>query len=153
MGIGIVLGAAFSNFIDSLVSDIILPPIGLILARINFSDMFISLNGNYYPSLSDAKEAGAATINYGVFFSTSIRFLIVFFSVFLVVRQLNRWRKPGQDPINAMTRKECPYCCTPIPSRAVICPNCSTSLEMEYEQPSLSVHIRKNSSSSSFRKR
>ncbi|WP_322098517.1 large conductance mechanosensitive channel protein MscL [Pseudalkalibacillus hwajinpoensis] len=148
MGIGIVLGAAFSNFIDSLVSDIILPPVGLLLARINFSDLFISLNGHYYPSLSDAKEAGAATINYGVFLTTSIRFLIIFFSVFLVVRQLNRWRKPGQDPINSMTRKECPFCCTPIPSKAVICPNCSTSLREELEPPSLKVHVRKSSRTS-----
>ncbi|MGB7999738.1 MAG: large conductance mechanosensitive channel protein MscL [Anaerobacillus sp.] len=145
MGVGIVLGAAFGQFIDSLVSDMILPPVGLVLARINFSEMFISLNGHYYPSLSDAKEAGAATINYGVFLTTSIRFLIIFFAVFLVVRQLNRWRKPGQDPINAMTRKECPFCCTSIPTRAIICPNCSTSLGQE--PPSLSVHIGKASSS------
>ncbi|WP_263492116.1 large conductance mechanosensitive channel protein MscL [Bacillus sp. RAR_GA_16] len=148
MGIGIVLGAAFSRFIESLVSDIILPPVGLLLAQINFADLYISLNGHYYPSLSDAKEAGAATINYGVFLTTSIRFLIVFFSVFLVVRQLNRWRKPGQDPINSMTRKECPYCCTSIPSKAVICPNCSTSLREEDQSPALTIHFGKGSNAS-----
>lgn len=131
MGIGMVLGAAFSGFIDSLVTDVILPPIGLVLARINFTDLFISLNGQYYSSLSEARDAGAATINYGLFLSTTIRFMIIFFAVFLVVRQLNRWRKPGQDPINAMTRKECPLCCTPIPSKAIICPNCSSSLKEE----------------------
>ncbi|MCA0989515.1 large conductance mechanosensitive channel protein MscL [Guptibacillus algicola] len=131
MGIGMVLGAAFSTFIDSLVTDIILPPIGLLLARINFSELYISLNGHYYSSLSEAREAGAATINYGVFLSTAIRFMIIFFAVFLVVRQLNRWRRPGQDPINAMTRKECPLCCTAIPSKAIICPNCASSLREE----------------------
>lgn len=144
MGIGMVLGAAFSSFIDSLVTDIILPPIGLLLARINFSELYISLNGHTYSSLADAREAGAATINYGLFLSTGLRFLIIFFAVFLVVRQLNRWRKPGQDPMNAMTRKECPLCCTAIPSKAIICPNCSSSLREEpHERYTPKVSFRK----------
>lgn len=128
IGVGVVLGAAFSGFIDSLVKDILLPPLGLLYSKVNFQDMYISLDGTTYPSLEKAKEAGAATINYGVFLTASIRFVIIFFTVFLVVRQLNRWKKPHQHPIDSMTKKECPYCCTPIPTRAVICPNCSTPI-------------------------
>nr|WP_254901657.1 large conductance mechanosensitive channel protein MscL [Thalassobacillus devorans] len=129
LGVALVLGAAFSGFIDSLVTDILLPPIGLILAKMNFSDLFISLSGGSYPSLAAAKEAGAATINYGLFLSSFIRFVIILFAVFLVVRQLNRWKKPNQDIVAAMTKKECLYCCTSIPAKASICPNCGTTLK------------------------
>ncbi|WP_275577003.1 large conductance mechanosensitive channel protein MscL [Thalassobacillus pellis] len=129
MGIGIVLGAAFSGFIDSLVTDILLPPIGLVLAKINFSDLYISLNGGNYPSLLAAKEAGAATVNYGLFLTAAVRFLLVLFTVFLIVRQINRWKQPNQDAIAAMTKKECPYCCTSIPFKAIKCPNCGTLLK------------------------
>lgn len=133
LGVALVLGVAFSGFIDSLVSDILLPPIGLILAKMNFSDLFISLSGGSYSSLAAAKEAGAATINYGLFLSSFIRFIITLFAVFLVVRQLNRWKKPNQDVVAAMTRKECPYCCTSIPAKASICPNCGSSLQPHNE--------------------
>src|SRR5699024_8597093 len=108
IGVGVVLGAAFSGFIDSLVKDILLPPIGLLYSKINFQDMYISLSGKTYPSLEKAKEAGAATINYGEFLTASIRFMIIFFTVFLVVRQLNRWKKPHQHPIESMTKKNAP---------------------------------------------
>ncbi|MGI8316379.1 large conductance mechanosensitive channel protein MscL [Halobacillus mangrovi] len=128
MGVGMVLGAAFSGFIDSLVTDILLPPIGLLYSKMNFESLFISLTGDFYPSLSAAKEAGAATINYGLFITATVRFLIILFAVFLVVRQINRWKKPHQHPLHSMTKKECPYCCMPIPTQAVICPNCASSL-------------------------
>src|SRR5699024_10732668 len=134
IGVGVVLGAAFSGFIDSLVKDILLPPIGLLYSKINFQDLYISLSGKTYPSLEKAKEAGAATINYGEFLTASIRFMIILFTVFLVVRQLNRWKKPHQHPIDSMTKKECPYCCTSIPTRARICPNCSTPIERKTKQ-------------------
>ncbi|MFD2655140.1 large conductance mechanosensitive channel protein MscL [Gracilibacillus thailandensis] len=129
MGVGVVLGAAFSSFVDSLVRDILLPPIGLLYSKMNIENLHISLSGKTYPSLTEAKEAGAITINYGLFISTSIRFVIILFVVFLVVRQMNRWKKPHQHPSDSMTNKECPYCCLSIPNRAVICPNCSSSLE------------------------
>ncbi|QGH36208.1 large conductance mechanosensitive channel protein MscL [Gracilibacillus salitolerans] len=129
IGIGVVLGAAVSSFVDSLVRDILLPPIGLVYSRMNIENLHISLSGRTYSSLADAKEAGAITINYGLFISTSIRFVIILFIVFLVVRQMNRWKKPHQHPLDSMTKKECPYCCLSIPNRAVICPNCSSSLE------------------------
>lgn len=129
MGVGMVLGAAFSGFIDSLVTDLLLPPIGVLYSSMNFENMFISLDGLFYPSLAAAKEAGAATINYGLFITAFIRFIIILFAVFLVVRQMNRWKKPHQHPLDGLTKKECPYCCLPIPPRAVICPHCSSSLE------------------------
>lgn len=130
MGVGMVLGAAFSGFIDSLVTDILLPPVGVLYTKMNFENMFLSLDGMYYPSLTAAKEAGAATINYGLFVTASVRFMIILFAVFLVVRQINRWKKPHQNPLHGMTKKECPYCCTPIPTQAVICPNCASTLEV-----------------------
>ncbi|UOQ44487.1 large conductance mechanosensitive channel protein MscL [Halobacillus salinarum] len=128
IGVGMVLGAAFSGFIDSLVKDILLPPVGLFFSTMNIENLFISLTGKNFPSLMAAQEAGAATINYGLFLTTVVRFIIVLFSVFLIVRQLNRWKKPHQHPLDAMTKKECEYCCMPIPSRAAICPNCSSTL-------------------------
>lgn len=129
MGVGVVLGAAFSGFIDSFVKDILLPPVGVFYSKIDFENLYISLNGHTYSSLQAAKEAGAATINYGLFITASVRFLIILFVVFLVVRQVNRWKKPHQHPLDSMTRKECPYCCMPIPSKAIICPNCSSTIE------------------------
>ncbi|GAA0446922.1 large conductance mechanosensitive channel protein MscL [Lentibacillus halophilus] len=134
IGVGVVLGSAFSGFIDSLVKDIILPPIGLLYSKINFQDWYISLSGTTYPSLEKAKEAGAATINYGVFLTVSIRFILILFTVFLVVRQINRWKKPHQHPLDSMTKKECPYCCMPIPTKAIICPNCSSSVKTKETQ-------------------
>ncbi len=129
IGVGVVLGAAFSGFIDSLVKDIILPPIGVLYSKINFQDLYISLSGTTYPSLEKAKEAGAATINYGLFITASVRFIIILFTVFLVVRQINRWKKPHQHPLDSMTKKECPYCCMPIPTKAIVCPNCSSTIK------------------------
>ncbi|WP_235182841.1 MscL family protein [Gracilibacillus boraciitolerans] len=111
-----------------------LPPLGLLYARMDIENLHISLSGRTYTSLADAKEAGAITINYGLFISTSIRFMIILFVVFLVIRQMNRWKKPHQHPLDSMTKKECPYCCLSIPpTRAVICPHCSTSLEEEQD--------------------
>ncbi|RKQ28677.1 large conductance mechanosensitive channel protein MscL [Oceanobacillus halophilus] len=131
MGVGVVLGAAFSGFIDSLVKDILLPPFGLLSSKLNFENMYISLNGKQYHSLAEAKEAGVATINYGLFISASLRFLIILFVVFLVIRQINYWKKPHQHPFETMMKKECPFCFTAIPSKAIICPNCSSSLEQK----------------------
>ncbi len=131
MGVGVVLGAAFSGFIDSLVKDILLPPIGILYSKMNFENLHITLNGKHYSSLADAKEAGAVTVNYGLFITATVRFMIMLFVVFLVIRQINRWKKPHQHPLDAMTKKECPFCCTPIPTQAIICPNCSSSLKEE----------------------
>lgn len=134
MGVGMVLGAAFSGFIDSLVTDILLPPIGLLYSKMNFENLYVSLDGSSYPSLLAAKEAGAVTINYGLFITAVVRFIIILFAVFVVIRQINRWKKPHQHPIDSMMKKECPYCCMPIPIKASICPNCSSTLEKEPER-------------------
>ncbi|RWZ52368.1 large conductance mechanosensitive channel protein MscL [Halobacillus fulvus] len=129
MGIGMVLGAAFSGFIDSLVKDLLLPPVGLLYSKINVENMYVSLDGMRYESLAAAKEAGAVTLNYGLFLTASLRFVIILFAVFIIVRQMNRWRKPHQHPMQSMTKKECPYCCMPIPSAAIICPECGSELK------------------------
>jgi len=126
MAIGFIIGAAFGKIITSLVADVIMPPIGLILGRVDFSSLFVSLSGTHYDSLAAAKTAGAPTINYGVFLNNVIDFLIVAFVIFLVVRQVNRWKKPV--PAAAPVTKECPYCFTAIPMKAMRCPNCTSEL-------------------------
>jgi len=126
MAIGIIIGAAFGKIITSLVADVIMPPIGLILGRVDFSSLFLSLSGTHYDSLAAAKAAGAPTINYGLFLNNVVDFLIVAFVIFLVVRQVNRWKKPV--PAAAPVTKECPYCFTAIPIKAMRCPNCTSEL-------------------------
>lgn len=126
MAVGIIIGAAFGRIITSLVGDIIMPPIGVVLGKVDFSNLFLSLSGQQYPNLAAAKAAGAATINYGVFINTLIDFLIVAFVIFLMVRQINRWSKPA--PPAAPTTKECSYCASSIPIKATRCPNCTSQL-------------------------
>src|SRR5512136_2747094 len=108
LAVAVIMGGAFGKIVTSLVNDIIMPPIGVLLGNVDFSDLFINLSGQSYATLAAAKEAGAATINYGVFFNTIIDFVIVAFAIFLVVKQANRLkRQPAPaDP----TTKECPYC-------------------------------------------
>jgi large conductance mechanosensitive channel len=125
MAIGIIIGAAFGKIITSLVGDVIMPPIGLILGRVDFSSLFLSLSGTHYDSLAAAKAAGAPTINYGLFLNNVVDFLIVAFVIFLVVRQVNRWKKPVPA---APATKECPYCFSAIPIKATRCPNCTSEL-------------------------
>jgi large conductance mechanosensitive channel len=103
-----------------------MPPIGLLLGRVDFSSLFLSLSHTHYDSLAAAKAAGAVTINYGLFLNTVIDFLIVAFVIFLVIRQVNRWKKPV--PAAAPATKECPYCFSAIPIKATRCPNCTSEL-------------------------
>jgi large conductance mechanosensitive channel len=126
MAVGIIIGAAFGRIVTSLVNDVIMPPIGLLLGRVDFSSLFINISGTSYPTLAAAKAAGAATINYGTFLNTVIDFVIVAFVIFLIVRQVNRWQKPA--PAAALTTKECPYCHTSIPLQATRCPNCTSEI-------------------------
>jgi large conductance mechanosensitive channel len=126
MAVGIIIGAAFGRIITSLVGDVIMPPIGLLLGKVDFSSLFLNISGTSYPTLAAAKAAGAATINYGSFLNTVIDFLIVAFVIFLIVRQVNRWSKPA--PAAAPTTKECPYCVSSIPIKATRCPNCTSEL-------------------------
>jgi large conductance mechanosensitive channel len=126
LAVGFILGAAFGKIVTSLVSDIIMPPIGLILGKVDFSSLFLSLSGKSYSSLAEAKAAGAATLNYGIFLNNIVDFLIVAFAVFLLVRMVNRWNKPA--PAAAPSTKECPYCASTIPLKATRCPNCTSEI-------------------------
>ncbi|HXX19234.1 MAG TPA: large conductance mechanosensitive channel protein MscL [Candidatus Acidoferrum sp.] len=126
MAVGIIIGTAFGRIITSLVNDIIMPPIGLLLGKVDFSGLFLNISGKSYDTLAAAKAAGAATINYGTFLNTVIDFLIVAFVIFLLVRQINRWNKPA--PAAAPTTKECPYCVSSIPIKATRCPNCTSQV-------------------------
>ncbi len=118
MAVGIVIGAAFGGIINSLVKDIVMPPLGMFLGKVNFSDLFISLDGKSYASLVAAQAAGAPTINYGVFINTIINFIIVALAIFFVIRQVNAMkRKPAPPEPN---KKDCPYCRESIPKRCLL---------------------------------
>ncbi len=127
MAVGIIIGAAFGGVVTSLVNDIIMPPVGMLLNGINFKDLFVTLNGKTYPSAAAAQTASAPAIYYGAFFNTVIDFIIVAFVIFLLVKGINRIkRQPAPaDP----TTKECQYCHTIIPIKAVRCPNCTSDLK------------------------
>ncbi|HVA39439.1 MAG TPA: large conductance mechanosensitive channel protein MscL [Candidatus Binataceae bacterium] len=125
MAVGIIVGAAFSGVVNSLVNNIIMPPIGVLLGQVDFSDLFVNLSRTQYPSLDAAKRAGAATIAYGVFINTIINFLIVAFAVFVLVRMLNKLYSEAPP---APTTRDCPYCASAIPLAAVRCPHCTSEL-------------------------
>src|SRR5690242_6467902 len=125
MAVGIIIGAAFGKIVASLVEDVIMPPIGQLLGRVDISQLFISLDGKSYEKLAMAKTAGAATINYGIFLNTVINFLIVAFAVFLLVQLVNRWtKKPAAAA--APTTKDCPQCAMTIPITAKRCGHCTS---------------------------
>lgn len=139
MAVGIIIGVAFGAIVTSLVSDIIMPPIGLLVGDVNFSNLFVVLKEGVtpgpYASLADAKAAGAVTINYGVFILAIVSFIIVGFAVFLIVRYINRLRRqmevprveaPPAEPVT----KQCPYCFSTVHIRASRCPHCTSELEV-----------------------
>jgi large conductance mechanosensitive channel len=128
MAIGIVIGAAFGAIVTSFVDDILMPPIGMLLGGVDFTNLFISLDGQQYASLAEAQLAGAATINYGLFIATIIDFLIIAFVIFLLVRQINRLRAEPEEAPAEPTTKDCPYCATEIPIQANRCPHCTSEL-------------------------
>ena len=125
LAIAVIIGAAFGAIVTSFINDILMPPLGLALGRVDFKDLFYSLNGQTYPSLTAAKAAGAPVIAYGQFINTIINFLVIAFVVFLIVKQMNRLKAPA--PAAAVT-KECPYCASNIPVKAVRCPQCISDL-------------------------
>ena len=133
MAVGIIIGVAFGAIIKSLVSDVIMPPVGLLLGNVDFSNLFIVLKHGQaagpYMVLSEAKKAGAVTMNYGLFVNTVINFVVVAFAMFLVVRGMNRLsRKQEEAPAPAPTTKECPYCLSVIPLKATRCAHCTAEL-------------------------
>jgi large conductance mechanosensitive channel len=133
MAVGIIIGAAFGGIVNSLVSDVIMPPIGLILGNIDFSNFFLVLKegkvAGPYASIAAAKAAGAVSINYGVFVNTIVSFIIVAFAVFLLIRGVNKLRRQEEAPPAVPTTKECTYCFTSIPIKAVRCPHCTSELK------------------------
>ncbi len=129
LAVGVIIGGAFGKIVSSLVSDVIMPPIGLLLNGVDFSNLFVSLNGPSYATLAAAQSAGAPTINYGSFINNVIDFLIVALVIFLLIRGINRLYRPAPAPAAAPTTKDCPYCFTSIPLKASRCPNCTSQLE------------------------
>jgi large conductance mechanosensitive channel len=131
MAVGIIIGAAFGTIVKSLVSDVIMPPIGLLLGNVDFSNLFVVLKAGAtagpYASLADAQAAGAVTINYGFFINTIISFIIVAFAVFMIIRQMNRMKK--EAPAAAPSTKECPFCLSAVPLKATRCPFCTSDLK------------------------
>jgi len=135
MAVGIIIGAAFGTLVGSFVSDVLMPPIGLLLGNVDFSNLYVVLHGGAAPgpyvSLAQAQAAGAVTLNYGTFVNKIIAFLIVAFALFLIVRSMNRLKRKAEvpPPAAAPATKECPYCCTSVAIRAVRCPNCTTEIK------------------------
>jgi large conductance mechanosensitive channel len=129
MAVGIIIGGAFATIVKSLVDDVIMPPIGLLLGGVDFANFFAVLKAGTtpgpYATVAAAKEAGAVTVNYGLFFSSAIAFLIVAFAVFLLVRSVNAMRRPESA---AATTKDCQFCATAIPFKATRCPQCTSQL-------------------------
>jgi large conductance mechanosensitive channel len=125
LAVGVIIGAAFGKIVASFVSDILMPPLGMLLGHVNFSNLFLNLSGAHHASLAEAKAAGAATINYGLFLNTVIEFVFVAFAVFVLVRQVNRMRaKPETTP----TTRPCPFCLTSIPLGATRCAACTSAI-------------------------
>ena len=132
LAIGVVIGGAFGKIVTSLVNDIIMPVIGRLVGKVDFSNLYINLSGQQFNSLQEAQAAGAATINYGLFLNNLINFLIIAFSIFIVIKQINKLKnftmKKEEVKVEA-TEKDCPYCCTKIDIKATRCPHCTSVLE------------------------
>ena len=128
LAIGIIIGAAFNKVVQSLVNDIIMPPIGLLVGKVDFSSLFINLSDKQFETLAEAKKAGAATINYGLFINTVVDFTIMAFVVFLMVRQINRLKREA-PAVTAPDTKECPFCMSKIQLLATRCPQCTSVLQ------------------------
>ena len=127
MAVGVIIGGAFGKIVASMVSDIIMPPIGLLLGKVDFSSLYINMSGKVFASLAEAQKAGAATLNYGLFLNNVINFLIVAFVIFIMIKQINKLQKPAKPGSPAApTTKECPFCCSTVALKAVRCPNCTS---------------------------
>ncbi|MBN2426713.1 MAG: large-conductance mechanosensitive channel protein MscL [Deltaproteobacteria bacterium] len=132
MAVGIIMGAAFGTIIKSLVSDVIMPPIGLLLGGVDFSNLFVVLKEGTMPSpyasLANAQAAGAVTINYGTFLNTVISFLIVSIAIFMLIKGLNSLHRQKEAPAEEPTTKECPFCFSTIAVKATRCPSCTSEI-------------------------
>lgn len=126
MAVGIIIGAAFGRIVTSLVNDVLMPPIGLVLGKVDFSSLFINLSGSAYPTLAEARKAGASVVAYGAFLNTVLDFLIVALVIFLLIKRVNRLKRPVAA--EALTTKECPHCLSSIPLKATRCAHCTAQL-------------------------
>ncbi|UCH46239.1 MAG: large conductance mechanosensitive channel protein MscL [Nitrospiraceae bacterium] len=135
MAVGIVIGAAFGTIVKSLVADVIMPPIGLVLGNVDFSNLFITIKEGAIPgpfsTLADAQKAGAVTINYGAFINTIVSFVIVAFALFMVIKGMNKLKREQETPPAEPTTKECSHCFTTIPIKATRCPHCTSELAVQ----------------------
>jgi len=127
LAVGVIIGAAFGKIIASLVDDIIMPPIGRMLGNVDFANLFINLSEKVYPSVAAAKAAGAATINYGIFFNAIFNFLIIAFVLFILISRMNAMKKPA--PAAIPTTKDCPHCLSAVPLKATRCAHCTSDLK------------------------
>lgn len=129
MAIGIIIGAAFGKIVSSFVNDVLMPPLGLLMGNSDFTNKFLTLQGQSLATLDASKEAGAVTLNYGLFVNTVIDFIIIAFAIFLVIKQINRFKsKPEAPPPNT---KDCPFCLSAIPIKASRCGHCTSELKLE----------------------
>jgi large conductance mechanosensitive channel len=128
LAVGVIIGAAFGKIVSSLVDDILMPPIGLALGKVDFANLFLNLGDKPVATVAAAKAAGVPTINYGIFLNNVISFLIVAFVVFLIIKQFNRLRRQEPAPAAAPTTRECPYCLSAVPLKATRCPHCTSEL-------------------------
>lgn len=126
LAVGIIIGAAFGKIVSSFVNDILMPVVGVLLGKVDFSNLFINLSGVNYPTVAAAKAAGAATLNYGLFINSIVDFIIVAFAIFIMIRQINRFKK---TEVEEQKVKECRFCFTKIDIRATKCPSCISELK------------------------
>lgn len=129
LAVGVIIGGAFGKIVTSLVNDIIMPLLGLIFGKIDFTNLFITLGSGNFRTIDEAKKAAVPTLNYGIFINNAIQFLIISFSIFIVIKQINRFSKKKEEVQPKVTTKECMYCFTQIPIQATRCPCCTSQLE------------------------
>lgn len=128
LAVGVIIGGAFNKIVSSLVDDIVMPPIGMIIGRVDFTNLFFTLGPEEYATLAEAQKAGAATINYGQFINNVIQFIIMAFVIFLIIRQINRLKRKEEVKPATPDTKECPFCITKIAAKATKCPQCTANL-------------------------
>ncbi len=129
LAVAVIIGGAFGKIVTSLVNDLVMPPVGLLLGNVDFSNLFVSLSGVEYVSLAEAQKAGAATLNYGLFINAVVNFVIVAFAIFMVVRAASRVQALNAKPAAVATTRECPQCLSTIPLKAMRCAHCTSTLQ------------------------
>jgi len=129
LAVAVIIGGAFGKIVTSLVNDLVMPPVGLLLGNVDFSNLFVSLSGVEYVSLAEAQKAGAATLNYGLFINAVVNFVIIAFAIFLVVRAANRVQALNAKPAADATTRECPQCLSTVPLKAARCAHCTSALQ------------------------